>query len=100
MPPKTTKQSKTQARRDNARRAFLFDHHSDQTNQLYRYFGKRIRERRDELGFTQTSLAEHASISRGYLSQIETGQRQVSLHLALRLAAVLQFSIDELFEVY
>jgi ribosome-binding protein aMBF1 (putative translation factor) len=68
MPPKTTKQSKAQARRTNARRAFLFDHHSDQGYQLYRYFGKRIRERRDELGLTQTSLAEQTSISRGYLS--------------------------------
>lgn len=99
MPPKTTKQSNAQARRTEARRAFLFDHHSDQGYQLYRYFGKRIRVRRNELGLTQDSLAEQASISRGYLSQIEGGQRQVSLHLALRLSAVLQLSIDELLEV-
>ena len=92
MPPKTTKQSKTQARRTDARRAFLFDHHSDQASQLYRNFGKQIRERREKVGLTQTELAKEASISRGYLSQIEAGQRQVSLHVALNLAALLQLS--------
>jgi ribosome-binding protein aMBF1 (putative translation factor) len=98
MPPKTTKQSKTQARRTETRRAFLFDHHSDQASQLYRHFGKQIRDRREKRGLTQTELAKQASISRGYLSQIEAGQRQVSLHVALKLATLLQFSIDELLE--
>jgi DNA-binding XRE family transcriptional regulator len=99
MPQKTTKQSKTQARRTDARRAFLFDHHSDQASQLYRRFGKQIRERREKVELTQTELAKEVSISRGYLSQIEAGQRQVSLHVALKLAALLQISIDELLEV-
>src|SRR5512147_1679881 len=96
MPQKTTKQSNAQARRKEARRAFLFDHHSDQASQLYRHFGKKIRERREAVGLTQTELAKEASISRGYLSQIEAGQRQVSLHVALNLAALLQISLDDL----
>jgi len=98
MPAKITKQSSTQARRTKTRRAFLFDHHSDQVSQLYRHFGKQIRERREKIGLTQTELAKEVSISRGYLSQIEAGQRQVSLHVALKLAMLLRLSIDGLFD--
>lgn len=76
MPPGTTKQSRTKARRTQQRRAFLFDHHSDQPSRLYRDFGKYIRERRIQLGLTQDTVAAQVSISRGYLSQIEAGQRQ------------------------
>ena len=96
MPPRTIKQSKTEARRKAPRRAFSFDHHGDQTKQLYRDFGKRVRERRDQLELNQTELAAKASISRGYLSQIEAGQRQVSLHVAMSLAMLLQLSLDDL----
>ena len=96
MPPKTTKQSATKARRTTPRRAFSFDHHSDQTARLYRNFGKQIREQREQQGLTQTELAAKAAISRGYLSQVETGRRQVSLHVAMNLAMLLHLSIDEL----
>jgi DNA-binding XRE family transcriptional regulator len=99
MPRTTTQSAASKARRKEARRAFLFDHHSDQPSQLYRHFGKQIRERREKAGLTQTELAKEVSISRGYLSQIEAGQRQVSLHVALKLASMLQLSIDKLLEI-
>ena len=89
MHQKTTKQSNLQARRKSTRRAFSFVHSSDQADRFYRDFGKRIRELREQQSLTQTELAEKAMISRGYLSQIEAGQRRVSLHVALRPDCIL-----------
>ena len=96
MPTKTTKQSKTQARRTEARRAFSFVHSSDQLDRFYGDFGKRIRELRQQQGFTQTGLAQKAQISRGYLAQIEAGQRHISLHIACNIAGSLDVSVEEL----
>src|SRR5512136_2131094 len=96
MPLKTTKQSKTQARRTETRRAFLFVHSSDQLDRFYSDFGKRIRALRQQQGYTQTSLAQKAQISRGYLTQIEAGQRRISLHMACNLAESLSVSVEEL----
>ena len=96
MPPKTTKQSKTKARRKEARRAFLFVHSSDQLDRFYIEFGKNIRELRQQQGLTQTDLARKALISRGYLAQIEAGQRRISLHMACNLAESLGTSVEDL----
>ena len=97
MPPKTTQHSKTKARRKTPRRAFLFVDTS-QRDKFYATFGKRVRERREQQGLTQEALAELAGVDRSYLSQVEAGQRRVSLHLALNLASSLRFSIDELLD--
>ncbi len=96
MPPKTTKQSKTQARRTEARRAFSFVHSSDHLGRFYAEFGKRVRDLRQQEGLTQADLAQKAQISRGYLAQIESGQRRISLHLAWNLAMSLHVSVGEL----
>ena len=49
--------------------------------------GKRIREIREEIGFTQGQLAGHADVSQGYLSQLEHGDvRNPSAAVILRLA--------------
>jgi DNA-binding XRE family transcriptional regulator len=96
MPPKTTKQRNTQARRTEARRAFSFVHSSDQLDRFYGDLGKRIRDLRQQQELTQEDLAQKAQISRGYLAQIETGQRRISLHIALNIATSLHVSVDEL----
>ncbi len=96
MPLKTIKQSKTEARRTKARRAFSFVHSSDQLDHFYGDFGKRVREVRRQRGLTQTDLAQKAQISRGYLAQIEAGQRRISLHMACNIAESLGVSLEEL----
>lgn len=75
MPPGTTKQSRTKARRTQQRRAFLFVDAS-QRDKFYAVFGRQVRELREQQGLTQEVLAEMAGIDRSYLSQIEAGQRQ------------------------
>jgi transcriptional regulator with XRE-family HTH domain len=61
--------------------------------------GKRIRELREEIGFTQGQLAGEAAVSQGYLSQLEHGDvRNPSAAVILRLAQAIHVDADDLFE--
>jgi len=61
--------------------------------------GKRIRELREEIGFTQGQLAGQAAVSQGYLSQLENGDvRNPSAAVILRLAEAIHVDPDDLFE--
>ena len=97
MPPKTTKHSSTQARRTDARRAFLFVDDRLRSD-FYAAFGKRVRELRLQQGLTQEMLARSAGIDRTYLAQIEAGKRRMALHVAWNLAISLNLSIQEMLQ--
>ena len=58
--------------------------------------GDRIREIREAKKLTQDQLAEKAAISKGFLSEIENGKRNVSSEYLLRIANVLSASVDYL----
>lgn len=58
-------------------------------NQVRRY--RRIAE------FTQAELAEAIEVSRQTIVSIEKGDYSPSVHLALRIAAVLNASVEDLF---
>lgn len=58
--------------------------------------GQRIRTAREALGESQVNLAAAAGISQGYLSQLETDEREPTLSIAARLAQALGISLDEL----
>ena len=58
--------------------------------------GSRIRERRLRLGYTQERLADVADISKGFLSEVETGNRNISAENLLRVAYALGVSLDYL----
>jgi putative transcriptional regulator len=57
----------------------------------------RVREYRESLGLTQGELARAARVSRQSVNSIERGRYTPSLPLALRLAAIFECSVDELF---
>ena len=63
---------------------------------LAEIFGKRVREVRHERGWTQEQLAFEAGVKRAYLSEIENGQRNVSLDVVEKLATALGVSPDSL----
>lgn len=55
-----------------------------------------IKKMRENKHFNQKELAEQAEISRAMISRIEKGIKKPSLELTIRLADVLDCSIDEL----
>ena len=63
---------------------------------LYTHFGEKLKKGREKAGLTQEQLAVIVPINRTYLSEIETGKRQVSLHLAYRLAKALALTLDQM----
>ena len=58
--------------------------------------GDRIRQQRQKLGYTQERLATEADMSKGFLSEVETGTRNPSAEYLLRIANALHLSLDYL----
>lgn len=59
-------------------------------------FGKRIREERQKWNLTLEQLAEKCDISSNFLGQLERGKNVPSLKSLIRIANVLEVSIDGL----
>jgi transcriptional regulator with XRE-family HTH domain len=62
-------------------------------------FGFSVKTRREDLGLTQEEFAERARIHRTYLSDVERGQRNISLLNIERVAAALDLTMSELFRL-
>jgi transcriptional regulator with XRE-family HTH domain len=62
-------------------------------------FGFSVKIRREDLGLTQEELAERARIHRTYLSDVERGQRNISLLNIERVAQALDMAMSELFRL-
>ncbi|WP_375449955.1 helix-turn-helix domain-containing protein [uncultured Devosia sp.] len=63
---------------------------------LAEVFGRRVREVRHERGWTQEQLAFEAGVKRAYLSEVENGQRNVSLDVVEKLAKALGVTAESL----
>lgn len=57
-------------------------------------FGKAIRKRRKELGYTQTELAGYCGCSTPFLSALENGKETAELGKALRVASTLAINFE------
>jgi len=58
--------------------------------------GNRIRKLREEKNVTLETLSEHTGISKGFLSDAETGNRNVSSQNLLKIANALNASLEYL----
>ena len=65
-------------------------------NAIKRKFGKTVRRHRRSMGISQEVLAELSDLHRTYISDIERGDRNVSLLNIVRLATALQVDPDAL----
>ncbi|MDB0027601.1 helix-turn-helix transcriptional regulator [Flavobacteriales bacterium] len=65
---------------------------------LQRKFGFVLKELRLKKGLSQESLANQANIDRTYISDIEKGERNISLKIIERISESLQISLSELFK--
>jgi ribosome-binding protein aMBF1 (putative translation factor) len=64
-------------------------------------FGDRMRQRRLDRGWSQMELAKRAEIDPGWISRLESGERQnISLVAARRIARALQVSLDYLADTF
>jgi transcriptional regulator with XRE-family HTH domain len=61
-------------------------------------FGSRLRALRRNKGWTLDALSNLSGLSKGYLSRLESGDRQASIAAALTLARLFQVSLAQLFE--
>lgn len=59
---------------------------------LIETFGRNVRQARKDKGWTQEQLAFEAGVKRAYLSEVENGQRNVSLDVVEKLAKALGVS--------
>ncbi|WP_245633182.1 helix-turn-helix domain-containing protein [Luteipulveratus mongoliensis] len=59
-------------------------------------FGARVRARRHELGLSQEALADRGELHWTFVGQVERGQRNLSLHNILKIAAALGVDPGEL----
>lgn len=62
----------------------------------YLALGKRIKDKRISLNMTQEKLAELADISAVYVGQIERGDRHMTLDVLVKMANLLNSSVEEL----
>lgn len=62
----------------------------------YKDMGKRIQEKRLDLGLTQERLSEKIDVSPSYISEIERGTSICSLEVLVNISRVLNLSLDYL----
>ena len=62
------------------------------------YLMKRLKELREERGWTQDRLAAKAAISRAYLARLEIGRHDPPLSTLARLAKALRVSVVDLLQ--
>ncbi len=60
-------------------------------------FGARLRQIRDERGYSQEELAERAGLHRNYVGGVERGERNVALENIVKLAKALSVPPGDLF---
>lgn len=59
-------------------------------------FGSALRGFREERGLTQEKLAEAADLHTNYVSSVERGERNLSLHNIAKLAYALEIPVSSL----
>jgi transcriptional regulator with XRE-family HTH domain len=59
-------------------------------------FGQRLRALRLRKGWTQVELADYLGLDRGYISNIERGQRNITLETVQIIAQGFGFTISQL----
>ena len=58
--------------------------------------GDQIRQARQQLGWTQTELAQRANISPNYVARLERGELGPSLYVASQISAALGITLEAL----
>lgn len=68
----------------------------DAGKKAIRKFGKRVRETRQSLGWSQDELAFEIEVDRSYVSSLERGQRNPTIKTIAKVAHAFGISISDL----
>jgi transcriptional regulator with XRE-family HTH domain len=74
-----------------------FEHGDVASRSVKSRFGKRLRQFREERGYSQEELAERAGLHRNYVGGVERGERNVALENIVKLAKALSVKPGDLF---
>ena len=66
---------------------------------MQRSLGQTIRDLRASRGYSQESFAHAVGLHRTYVSDIERGERNVSLHNLVRIANTLEMPLSQLLAI-
>lgn len=58
----------------------------------------KLQKLREAHGYTQQTMSAAVGVSRSHYAQVETGDKQPSLRLALRIKRVLSYYGDDIFD--
>lgn len=61
-------------------------------------FGKRVREERIKLGWSQEQLASRAKVHRTYIGMIERAEKNITLQNIEKIAKALKINISDFFK--
>jgi transcriptional regulator with XRE-family HTH domain len=61
-------------------------------------FGKKVREERKKLGYSQEVLADKAGVHRTYIGMIERGEKNITLANIQKVSKALKIKISKLVE--
>jgi transcriptional regulator with XRE-family HTH domain len=61
-------------------------------------FGKKVREERKKLGYSQEVLADKAGVHRTYVGMIERGEKNITLANIQKVSKALKIKISKLTE--
>lgn len=64
---------------------------------ILKVFGENLRKYRNDLGISQEKFAEMCNLHRTYISDIERGQRSISLNNIQKIADALKIKTYKLF---
>lgn len=65
-----------------------------------RSFGEFVKSGRLRLNLTQGDVAERIGVNQGYISRVESGEREPTVTIALKLCEVLNLDINEFASKY
>jgi transcriptional regulator with XRE-family HTH domain len=69
-------------------------------NDIRTRFGARVRQLRNDRGWSQEELADRAGLHRTYIGSIERGEQNIGLQNIEKLAGTLEVSLAELFSPF
>lgn len=66
-------------------------------NDILKTFGNKLKELRQQKGFSQEALALEIEVDRTYIGKIERAERNTSLKMVAKIAKALEINVKDLF---